>query len=91
VKDFTDTTGFITGGASGIGLAMARALGQRGMRVMLADIEADTLARAEETLRAEGIQAQGTELDVGDAGQGQLPVQQRRCRHPVPGRADPGP
>ena len=35
MKDFTDTTGFITGGASGIGLAMARALGQRGMRVRI--------------------------------------------------------
>jgi len=66
VKDFTDTTGFITGGASGIGLAMARALGQRGMRVMLADIEADALASAEETLRGEGIEAHGTVLDVGD-------------------------
>lgn len=67
MEDFTDTTGFITGGASGIGLAMARALGHRGMRVMLADIEADALTTAEETLRADGIEAQGMVLDVGDA------------------------
>ena len=52
MKDFTDTTGFITGGASGIGLAMARALGQRGMRVMLADIEESHASRAHVSLAA---------------------------------------
>ena len=66
MKDFNNSTGFITGGASGIGLAMARALGNRGMTVMLADIEAETLDRAEGALRSEGIAAHSIVLDVGD-------------------------
>jgi predicted ATPase len=36
-------TAFVTGGASGIGLAMGRAFAEAGMRVMLADIEARRL------------------------------------------------
>ncbi len=36
----------VTGGASGIGLAMVRAFLAEGMRVVLADIEADALGRA---------------------------------------------
>ncbi|KGE02750.1 SDR family NAD(P)-dependent oxidoreductase [Pseudohaliea rubra] len=66
MKAFSNTTGFITGGASGIGLAMARELGRRGMQVMLADIEARVLDSSVETLRSEGIEAHGTVLDVGD-------------------------
>ena len=36
----------ITGGASGIGLATARTLAREGMRLVLADIEPETLERA---------------------------------------------
>ena len=39
-------TAFITGGASGLGLAMAHAFGGAGMNVMLADIEEAPLAAA---------------------------------------------
>ena len=42
---------FVTGGASGIGLGMARAFVGAGMNVMLADIEATALAAAEQQLR----------------------------------------
>jgi NAD(P)-dependent dehydrogenase (short-subunit alcohol dehydrogenase family) len=37
-------TAFVTGGASGIGHALGRAFGEDGMKVMLADIEAEALA-----------------------------------------------
>ena len=67
LREFKDTVGFITGGASGIGLAAAEALGKRGMKLMLADIEADTLARAVEGLRSKGITAEGLPLDVADS------------------------
>lgn len=63
---FTNTCGFITGAASGIGLAMAQELGKRGMSLMLADIEADALEQAASALRAAGVQAETVVLDVGD-------------------------
>ncbi|MFN2327616.1 MAG: SDR family NAD(P)-dependent oxidoreductase [Chromatocurvus sp.] len=66
MKTFKDTCGFITGGASGIGLAMARELGNRGMSLMLADIEADALEQAAGELRSSGIEAETVVLDVGD-------------------------
>ena len=54
----------ITGGASGIGLAMARAFGREGMSVMLADIEPTALAAAVEDLRASQVRAEGVVADV---------------------------
>jgi NAD(P)-dependent dehydrogenase (short-subunit alcohol dehydrogenase family) len=66
MKDFAGKAAFITGGAGGIGLAMARAFGQRGMKIAIADVEAETCARAVETLRQEGIEAIGLACDVSD-------------------------
>jgi len=66
MKAFAGKAAFITGGAGGIGLAMARAFGQRGMKVAIADVEADTCARAVEALRREGVEAIGTACDVSD-------------------------
>lgn len=66
MKTFENTCGFITGGASGIGLAMARELGSRGMSLMLADIEADALETAASELRHVGIEANTVVLDVAD-------------------------
>src|SRR5258707_10768328 len=59
-------TAFVTGGASGIGLALCRAFGQRGMNVAVADVEAAACADAVETLRSEGIRIIGTVCDVSD-------------------------
>ena len=64
MKDLSGKTAFITGGASGIGLAMAKAFGRAGMTVMLADIEADTLQLAVEELRASQVRAEGVVVDV---------------------------
>jgi NAD(P)-dependent dehydrogenase (short-subunit alcohol dehydrogenase family) len=44
----TPKTAYITGGASGIGLAVAHALSQREMRVIIADIN---LAAAQEAVK----------------------------------------
>jgi NAD(P)-dependent dehydrogenase (short-subunit alcohol dehydrogenase family) len=66
MKDFAGKAAFITGGAGGIGLAMARAFGQRGMKVAIADVEAETCASAVEALRREGITAIGSTCDVSD-------------------------
>ena len=54
---------FITGGASGIGLAIADALARRGVRVTIADINGDSLA---EVLAGRGPAFRGVVLDVRD-------------------------
>lgn len=66
MDQFKGKTAFVTGGASGIGLALCRALGQRGMNIAIADVEALTCAEATEMLRREGIPAAGTACDVSD-------------------------
>ncbi|SDS96245.1 SDR family NAD(P)-dependent oxidoreductase [Bradyrhizobium canariense] len=66
MMDFSGKTAFVTGGASGIGFALCRAFGQRGMSVAIADVEAEACAKAVETLRNEGIRAIGTSCDVSD-------------------------
>src|ERR1700679_3856003 len=43
MRELTGKTAFVTGGASGIGLAMGQAFAAAGMRVMLADIEKNAL------------------------------------------------
>ena len=45
-------TAFITGGANGIGLGIARAFADAGAKLALVDIEADALSRAKEELSA---------------------------------------
>lgn len=58
---------FITGGAQGIGHAVARAFLAQGARVTIADVSADTLARAREALAAEhGDAIRAARLDVVD-------------------------
>lgn len=56
----------ITGGARGLGLAMARQLGERGARVALIDREGDALDKAVNTLKDAGIEAQAFVADVAD-------------------------
>jgi NAD(P)-dependent dehydrogenase (short-subunit alcohol dehydrogenase family) len=64
MRDLDGKVAFITGGASGIGLAMARAFGRKGMSVMLADIEPRALSGAVEDLRASQVRAEGVSVDV---------------------------
>lgn len=68
MQDLRGKAAFVTGGASGIGFALGRAFAEAGMKVMLADIEADALASAVEDLRAAGLpDALGVGCDVSDA------------------------
>lgn len=66
MKNLTGKTVFITGAASGIGYGMARAFAGEGMQVALADIEAESLARAEAELLSMGARAMAISLDVTD-------------------------
>ena len=66
MKDFKGRTAFITGGASGIGLGMARAFGRAGMNVVIADIDLATAKAAAERLASEQIKAAPVFVDVTD-------------------------
>jgi NAD(P)-dependent dehydrogenase (short-subunit alcohol dehydrogenase family) len=57
----------VTGAASGIGRAVAAGCAAAGMRVVLADVEADALDRAVTELAATGAQVAGVATDVADA------------------------
>jgi NAD(P)-dependent dehydrogenase (short-subunit alcohol dehydrogenase family) len=62
-------TAVITGGASGIGLAVAQRLGAAGMRLLLADIDEAALAAAADDLLAQGVEVDTLRTDVSDAEQ----------------------
>lgn len=57
-------TALVTGGNSGIGLAMARALGLAGAHVVIAARRGEELAKAEAELAAEGIAARALRVDL---------------------------
>ena len=68
LTDLKGRTAVVTGGASGIGLALAHRFGAAGANVMVADIEAGALDRALDELHAAGVSAAGTVCDVASAG-----------------------
>lgn len=67
-RELAGRTAFVTGGASGIGLALGPALAEAGMQVMLADIEPTPLAAAVESLKGIGPDVRGVVCDVADPG-----------------------
>jgi len=54
----------VTGGASGIGRALAETFGREGMKVVLADIEAEALAKTAREIGECGIDVLAVETDV---------------------------
>ncbi len=61
---FKGRVAVITGGAGGIGMAMARAFAQRGAKVVLADLDEAALVTAAAQLRDEGAAVLGVHTDV---------------------------
>lgn len=68
MKDLRDKVAFITGGASGLGLGMAKAFGREGMKVMIADIEQAALTRAVQELKDMQVRAEGVLCDAASRG-----------------------
>ena len=66
MKRFADRTAVVTGGASGLGAAMARLFASEGMRVVVADIAAEGAADVARSLEASGAKAVAARVDVGD-------------------------
>ena len=69
MQTFTGRVAAITGGASGIGLAMARRFGAAGMKIVIGDIEPAALEGAAASLRASGIEVVAVVCDVTDPAQ----------------------
>ena len=66
MKRFADRTAVVTGGASGLGAAMARLFASEGMRVVVADLAAEGAAEVARSLEASGARALAVRVDVGD-------------------------
>ena len=67
MKNFADRAAWITGAASGIGLALAHRLAAERMKLVLVDVEAGPLAEAEAALREKGATVLALRTDVSNA------------------------
>jgi len=66
MKEFEDKVAVVTGGASGIGSGMCRKFSSAGMRVVVADIDAESAERFSSELRDTGPSSIGVETDVAN-------------------------
>ena len=64
MRDLSGKTAVVTGGASGIGKALVERFVREGMRVIIADVEAQALDAAVEGLRRSGAEVTGVVTDV---------------------------
>ncbi len=64
IENFQGKTAVLTGAGSGFGLESARIAAQRGMNVVLVDIQADALAAAEAEMQALGAPTLARRVDV---------------------------
>ena len=69
IQDFKGKTAVLTGAGSGFGLECARIGAQRGMNLVLVDVQQDALQAAEAELSAAGAQVLARRVDVGNAAQ----------------------
>ena len=66
MQNLAGKVAFITGGGSGIGLAMAEAFGDSGMKLVIADVDTAALAAVAERFRGRNVPVLTIELDVTD-------------------------
>jgi NAD(P)-dependent dehydrogenase (short-subunit alcohol dehydrogenase family) len=66
LRTFAGAVAIVTGGASGIGRALAEALGRRGASVVLADLQVEQAKEVATLIREGGGRATAEELDVTD-------------------------
>ena len=69
MSQFAGKTAVISGGAEGIGLSIAQALGDQKMNIVIADIDQENLQKAGSDLEAAGISVLTVALDVAEEAQ----------------------
>lgn len=69
ITDFKDKVAVLTGAGSGFGLECARIGAQRGMKLVLADVQQDALNKATAELTAAGAEVLALQVDVSDVSQ----------------------
>jgi NAD(P)-dependent dehydrogenase (short-subunit alcohol dehydrogenase family) len=67
IRTYTDAVVLLTGGGSGIGAALSRALAARGARVIVVDRDRDTAAETARTIEGSGGRAEAAVADVRNA------------------------
>ena len=80
MSQFAGKTAVISGGAEGIGLSIAKALGEQKMNIVLADIDQENLLNASAELEAAGVSVLAVALDVADEAQWQEVADQAIAR-----------
>ena len=66
MQDVAGKVAFITGGASGMGLAMARSFSRAGMKVVISDVEEAALAKVRAEFEASNAEFLDLKVDVTD-------------------------
>lgn len=66
MREVRGKTAFVTGGASGMGLAMARSFAKAGMKVVVADIEQTALDAVQAEFESSNVEFLALKLDVTD-------------------------
>ena len=69
MDSFNDRVAVVTGGASGIGRALALAFAREGARVVLADLDEPRMAEVARTIKSAGGRAAAVRTDVSDLSQ----------------------
>ena len=64
MRDFSGKVAVVTGGASGVGRAIASKLAGDGARVVIADVDAESIGRTREELADQGLSVDGMDVDV---------------------------
>ena len=80
MSQFEGKTAVISGGAEGIGLSIAQALGDQKMNIVIADIDQENLQKAGSELKAAGISVLTVALNVADEAQWQEAANQALAR-----------
>ena len=78
IRIFNDATAIVTGGASGIGRALAEELARRGCEVVLADLQIEMAQDVASQIQASGGKAKAVKVDVTD-----FPAMERLVRETV--------